>query len=179
MTIALASRSDPERFVFADDGRIPNSRLPVLLYRGVLGARSRDAAAFEELFAAHGWHGAWRNGIYPFHHFHTTTHEVLGVARGWAEVRLGGEAGADVRLEAGDVVVIPAGVGHKHERSSAGFLVVGAYPDGRDWDVRRGEPGDRAQALTNLAVVPLPTTDPVHGADGPLLAAWSAAKPTG
>jgi uncharacterized protein YjlB len=180
MTITLADQSDPACLVFADDGRIPNSRLPVLLYRGVLNARSRDmAAAFEELFAAHDWHGAWRDGIYPFHHFHSTTHEVLGVARGWVEVRLGGEAGASLRLEAGDVVVIPAGVGHKHERSSASFLVVGAYPEGRDWDVCRGEPGDRARALTNLAVVPLPTTDPVHGAAGPLRAAWSATRPAG
>lgn len=158
---------------FADDGRIPNSRLPLLVFRSALAPGSADpAAAFERLFARHGWLGAWRDGIFAFHHFHSTTHEVLGVARGWAEVRFGGEAGATQHLAAGDVVVIPAGVGHKHERSSDDFLVVGAYPDGRDWDVRRGEPGERPTVMANLAAVPLPGQDPVHGADGPLLDAW-------
>lgn len=163
---------EPERFFFADDGRIPNSPLPLLVYRGALPPGS-GAAAFERRFAAHGWLGAWRDGIFPFHHFHSTTHEVLGVARGWAEVAFGGEGGATLRIAAGDAVAIPAGVGHKHARSSPDFLVVGAYPDGRDWDVCRGEPGERERALANIAGVPLPATDPIHGREGPLPRLWA------
>jgi uncharacterized protein YjlB len=170
--------SEPEAHRFADDGRIPNSRLPLLVYRGALDARQRDlAAALERLFDRHGWRSAWRDGIYPFHHFHSTTHEVLGVARGRARVQVGGENGTVVELAAGDVVVVPAGVGHKHEASSADFQVVGAYPDGRDWDICRGEPGERAKVLANLACVPMPSADPVHGPGGPLLAHWGEAAP--
>ncbi len=169
----------PEAHRFADDGRIPNSPLPLLLYRGALGedgGGGDPAAAFERLFARHGWSGAWRDGIFPFHHFHSTSHEVLGVARGWAEVRLGGEGGAALRLAAGDAVVIPAGVGHKLEREGAGFLVVGAYPGGADWDVRRGDPAERGAVMANLARVPLPEQDPVRGGRGPLLEAWEPAS---
>jgi uncharacterized protein YjlB len=174
----MSAPSRPETYRFTDDGRIPNSGLPLLLYRGVLGGEV-DPASFEALFARHGWLGAWRNGIYPYHHFHSTSHEVLGVARGWADVRLGGENGRSLRLSAGDVVVIPAGVGHKHEASSSGFLVVGAYPDGRDWDVRRGDPGERDAVLANLAQVPMPAADPVHGHDGPLRAIWVSSGEAG
>jgi uncharacterized protein YjlB len=165
-----------EAYPFADDGRIPNSRLPLLAYRRALPAADRaDAAApaFERLFARHGWSGAWRDGVFPFRHFHSTTHEVLGVAGGWAELRFGGEAGRTLRLAAGDAVVIPAGVGHKLERSGAGFLVVGAYPGGRGWDVRRGEPGERDAVMANLARVPLPELDPIRGTDGPVPNAWA------
>lgn len=166
-----------ETHLFADDGRIPNSRLPLLVYRQALAAdKAEGAAAFERLFARHGWSGAWRDGIFPFHHFHSNAHEALGIARGWAEVRFGGEAGRTLRLAAGDAVAIPAGVGHKHERSSPDFLVVGAYPGGCDWDLRRGEPGERDAVMANLARVPLPALDPIHGKSGPLPVAWAGPR---
>ena len=178
MTAPQIHHAEPQFLWFADDGRIPNSPLPVLIYRGVLDDQVPDAErALERLFAANGWLGAWTDGIYPFHHFHSTTHEVLGVARGWASVALGGERGEVVRVVAGDVLVIPAGVGHKHESSGAGFLVVGAYPEGRAWDLCRGEPGERERVRANLARVPLPTTDPVHGHAGGLLTAWASTGP--
>src|SRR5918911_97755 len=122
----------PECHLFADDGRIPNNpRLPLLIYCGALEPDpSEPAATFETAFARNNWRGAWRNGIYDFHHYHSTSHEVLGIARGSVQVRLGGEAGLATRLEAGDVVVIPAGVGHKNEGSTPDLLAVGAYPDG-------------------------------------------------
>src|SRR5262245_18872215 len=88
--------------------------LPLVVYRGV--CKGLDAAAqFERLFAGNGWAGGWRNGIYAYHHFHSTAHEVLGIAAGTAKVRFGGEAGAVVEVRAGDVVVIPAGVSHCNE----------------------------------------------------------------
>ena len=82
----------PETYLFEDDGGIPNSRLALLVYRQALPA---DPAAMETRFAAHDWSGGWRNGIYPFHHFHSTAHEVLEIAHGSAEVMFGGpRAGA-------------------------------------------------------------------------------------
>jgi uncharacterized protein YjlB len=155
---------DPETFTFADDGRVPNSRLPLLVYRQVVPPSTTDAAAWlEALFARHGWGGGWRNGIYPFHHFHSTSHEVLGIARGRARVRFGGAAGRTLEVMAGDAVLIPAGVGHKNEGSSPDLLVVGAYPEGRAYDLRRGAPEEHAAARANVAKVPLPARDPVTG----------------
>jgi uncharacterized protein YjlB len=160
----------PETFLFEDDGRIPNSRLSLVVYRRVLPA---EAAAMEGRFAANGWSNSWRDGIYSYHHFHSIAHEVLGVASGEAMVAFGGPRGKALRLGAGDVVVIPAGVGHCNQGATGDFLVVGAYPGGADWDVRRGEPGEREEVLRNLARVTLPATDPVAGQDGPLLRLWS------
>ena len=162
-------------FVFEDDGSIPNSPMPLLLYRGALDLALADpAAAFEQRFARHRWTGGWRNGIYPFHHYHSTSHEVLGIARGRATVRFGGANGTSVEVEAGDAVVIPAGVGHKNEGASDDLLVVGAYPDGCDYDLCRGRPEERDHALRNIQRVPLPATDPLFGMQGPLVSHWRA-----
>jgi uncharacterized protein YjlB len=161
---------------FEDDGAIPNNRLPLLVYPGVVAVTGPDpAAAFETRFAAHGWRGAWRNGIYPFPHYHSTAHEVLGIARGEARVRFGGGKGTVLTVRAGDVVVIPAGVGHQNLGASADLLVVGAYPGGADWDLCRGRPEERPRVLDNIAQVALPAADPVHGEDGPLLEHWRSA----
>jgi uncharacterized protein YjlB len=121
--------SDPETYVFEDDGAIPNSPLPLLVYHDVPGAN--DAADCEALFAGNRWLGAWRDGIYSFHHFHSTAHEVLGIVRGSASVVLGGPSvGRQFEVRAGDVLVLPAGTGHINVGSSADLLVIGAYPDG-------------------------------------------------
>jgi uncharacterized protein YjlB len=163
----------PETHTFEDDGRIPNSRLPVLVYAGALDGDA-GAGAYEKLFAAHGWLGAWRDGIYPFHHFHSTAHEALGIASGNAEVMLGGPQGRSFQLAAGDVVVLPAGTGHCRLGSSPDLLVVGAYPNGMDWDLRRGDPAEHDEVVANIASVPLPDQDPVQGADGALVEVWGS-----
>jgi len=118
--------------------------------------------------------GAWRDGIFPFHHFHSTAHEVLGIARGTADVILGGPSGRHFALAAGDVVVLPAGTGHCNAGSSADLLVVGAYPNGMRWDLRRGDPAERDEVLANIARVPTPDQDPVRGRDGPLVERWAS-----
>lgn len=161
----------PETYTFDDDGGIPNSRLPVLVYSGVVDGDA-GAGVYEELFAGHGWLGAWRDGIYPFHHFHSTAHEVLGIAAGRAEVMLGGPGGQRFELRAGDVVVLPAGTGHRNLGSSPDLLVVGAYPNGMDWDLRRGDPAEHDEVLANIGRVPLPDQDPVRGEGGPLVEIW-------
>ena len=164
--------ADPERLVFADDGVFPNSRLPVLIYRGAL--RTPDAAAFERMFEANGWSSSWRNGLYSVHHYHSTAHEVLGLYGGRVNARLGGERGRSVTLVAGDVIVIPAGVAHKNDGASADFHVVGAYPLGTSPDMQYGKPGERPGTDRNIARVGLPAGDPVRGAGGAIALLWKA-----
>jgi uncharacterized protein YjlB len=159
---------------FEDDGAIPNNpKLPLLVYPGVVEVSGADpAAAFEKIFASYGWSGSWRDGIYPFPHYHSTAHEVLGIARGEAKVRFGGNKGIVLDVHAGDVVVIPAGVGHQNLGASADLLVVGAYPGGADFDLCRGRADERPRVLDNIGRVALPAADPVYGREGPLLAEW-------
>jgi uncharacterized protein YjlB len=167
----------PEEHRFADDGQIPNNpRLPFLVYAGALDISGADPAAeFETVFAANGWDRSWRNGIYPFPHYHSTAHEVLGICRGEARVRFGGAQGVVLTVGPGDVVVIPAGVGHQNLGASDDFLVVGAYPPGPSWDLCTGKPGERPRVLDSIAAVPLPPADPLFGADGPLTQCWRQA----
>lgn len=158
------------------DGTFPNSPLPLLLYREVISLPDGNGAAlFEELFEANGWSGCWRNGIYPYHHYHSTAHEVLGIYRGSAKVQLGGERGVIREVRAGDVLVIPAGLAHKNLGASDDFGVVGGYPEGQDWDMNYGKAGERPTADKKIAGVPLPRMDPVYGTRGPLVQKWSAA----
>ncbi len=163
-------------YLLGDDGRIPNNpTLPLLVYSAALHVTgSKTAAACERVFSENNWGSSWRNGIYAFHHYHSTAHEVLAIARGSARVHFGGENGPRIDVQAGDVVVIPAGVGHKNLGSSGDLLVVGAYPRGQRWDLCRGEASERPWALENIARVPLPLTDPVYGGRGPLVTHWLA-----
>lgn len=158
------------------DGEIPNNPACALLaYPGAVDLPDGDpASAFEALFEANGWTGGWRNGIFPFHHYHSNAHEVLGIFSGSADVLLGGENGVVLTVRPGDVVIVPAGVGHKKLRESGGLGVVGAYPAGQSPDLcRRAAAHDRS--ARNVAAVPLPARDPVFGAGGPLFEHWSAA----
>lgn len=165
-----------ETHFFADDGIVPNNTLPLVLYRGALGGEGDLASRCEAMFEANGWPGAWRNGIYGHHHYHSTAHEVLGIARGSARVRLGGESGATVELRAGDVAVIPAGVAHKRESASGDLLVIGSYPQGQRPDVCRADAASHGKSAGNVGRVALPPCDPVTGAAGPLLDCWRDGK---
>jgi uncharacterized protein YjlB len=157
-----------------DDGVIPNNdKLPLLVYQAALKLPDDDPGAIcEAIFAANRWGGFWRNGIYPYHHYHSTAHEVLGICRGKARVQFGGEKGVILSVNRGDVVVIPAGVAHKNLAASPDLLVVGAYPPGQRWDLCYGKAGERPQALQNIVGVALPPTDPVYGTQGPLIDHW-------
>ena len=168
------NRKDVITALLADDGTFPNNeKLPVLVYRHAFATgEDEPEGRIEEAFRKSGWGGTWRNGIYSYHHYHSTAHEVLGVARGTARVQLGGDDGATFDVAAGDVLVIPAGVAHKNLGSSMDFMVVGAYPAGQEYDMKYGHPGERPQADLNIEATPLPDADPVYGADGPLLQHW-------
>lgn len=154
-----------ERHLLADDGLVPNNpQVPLTVYRGAFKAGDAAAARrIQTLFATNGWSGGWVNGIYPFHHYHATAHEVLGLARGWAHVQFGGPKGPIVRVDAGDAVLIPAGVGHCRIEGSADLSVVGAYPGGCAYDTQRATPEARATSLPLIAKVRPPERDPVTG----------------
>ena len=156
------------------DGAIPNNeRCPLLIYPGAVALAGPDpAAVFEALFESNRWTGSWRNGIHPFHHYHSTAHEVLGIYSGEATVQFGGDNGVTVTARPGDVVVVPAGVGHKRLNSSGRLGVVGAYPAGQHPDMCVAKLTSARRHADVVAGVPLPERDPVCGADGPLFDHW-------
>lgn len=167
-----AQSREPEVLALRRNGWMPNNeRLPALLYRGAISIEGRDPAAnFEGTFTKNGWPSAWRNGVYSFHHYHSTAHEVLGFAAGSAKLMLGGENGTIVEVKAGDVALLPAGTGHCNLGSSRGFLVVGGYPRGQSWDLIRGPAP--AEVLERIKTIPFPKSDPVFGSDGPMVRLW-------
>jgi uncharacterized protein YjlB len=169
----MAKLPQPETLYFEDDGSIPNSNYPLLLYRQAFPEKgSKGADWLESTFAKNYWTNSWRWGIYPFHHYHSNTHEVLGVFSGSSVLQLGGEKGEKITVRAGDIIVIPAGVGHKCISHTDDFTVVGAYPDGLKPDMNKGEEGERPQVDKNIATVPLPATDPLLGKEDGLTTIW-------
>jgi len=167
----------PEQFRFKDDGVFPNSDLPLLVYRQALTPKTGDCASMlEQRFAENDWSNSWRDGVYSFPHYHSTSHELLGVYSGTATLRVGGEHGRNLDVHSGDVVVIPAGVAHEKLEASPDFAVVGAYPDGREWDLLRGLPGERPKADQRIAALTIPDNDPIYGAEGPLRQIWKRNK---
>ena len=172
---ALVRARKAHAHVFRDDGLTPNHPCwPLIHYRGVvkLDKAFDPAAIFEVLFDRHGWRDGWRDGIYDFLHYHSRTHEVLGIARGIAAVRFGGARGRTIALKAGDVIVQPAGTGHQRIAASPDLLVVGAYSAGSPYDELHATKGDHDRALAAIARVRPPRTDPVHGRNGPLKQVW-------
>lgn len=170
---------EPRTLLLEPGPEVPNNpRLAVLHYPGVLAGLDADLApVFEALFDANGWPPAWRDGILPFHHFHSTAHEVLGIYSGTVTVRLGGKDGVDVVLEPGDVVVLPAGVGHRKLGCRGMLGVVGAYPAGQEPDMCRPDPSRLAAHARTVAAVAMPAADPVWGHGGPLQTFWQAGAP--
>ncbi|MCE5977603.1 cupin [Pseudomonas sp. JR33AA] len=173
MTLLNTAVASVQALYFEDDGATPNSRFPVLFYRLTLDASGHTASAFEALFAAHQWTPLWRDGIFDYHHFHPNAHEALGIACGWARLMLGGECGQSVSVKRGDVLVLPAGTGHRCIECSDDFLVVGAYPQGQeDYAIQRPDSATHARAMARIAKVPLPEQDPVSGIRGALMTYW-------
>ncbi len=173
--MAATKPIEPLAFMFADDGAIPNNpRLPLLYYRGVidLSGTPNPEEVIEKTFKQHGWGQMWRNGIFPYVHYHSMIHEGMGIARGRAKVRFGGDKGQEFDIGQGDVVLLPAGTGHQCLWASPDLLVIGAYPAEGRYDLCRGSKAEHAKALLSIPDVPLPKSDPVYGKSGPLLQLW-------
>ena len=174
--MSVVSDVKPLTLVFADDGLVPNNPLPFLVYKGAIDvANDHPEKTIEGLFGANGWGEMWRNGIYDYLHYHSTVHEALGIARGHARVRFGGDRGKEIEVKAGDVAILPAGTGHHCLAASRDFSVVGAYPPGAKMQITRPTPDNHAKALKTIPQVKLPKSDPVLGADGPLVRLWNRA----
>ena len=166
--------NQPQAVRFKPNAEIPNNpALPVLIYRQILDRQTADKdKLFKSHFEKNGWRGNWTGFVFDYHHFHTTSHEALAVARGHITVLLGGEGGKEFKLETGDLIVLPAGTGHKMTSSSENLIIVGAYPEGQeDYDICRSlfKCPDAEEKIMNLA---LPVSDPFYGATGPLLKEW-------
>jgi uncharacterized protein YjlB len=168
-------KTEPLTFHFADDGSIPNNpNLPFVVYRNAidLAGTADPEEAVERVIAGNGWRDLWRNGIYEYVHYHSQIHEALGIARGRAKVRFGGNHGEELDIGAGDVAILPAGTGHQCLWHSHDLVVIGAYPKGGRFDLCRGSKAEHDKALVAIPQVPAPDSDPVYGKDGPLLKLW-------
>jgi uncharacterized protein YjlB len=175
MMMSVVSQAlEPLTFIFEDDGSVPNSPMPFLVYKRAISVDSdHPEKTIEGLFGANGWGDMWRNGVYDYLHYHATVHEVLGVARGHARVRFGGNSGKEIEIAAGDVAILPAGTGHQCLSASRDFSVVGAYPPGPRMHVTLPTSENYRNALETIPKVKLPRTDPVRGAEGPLVRLWN------
>ncbi len=168
-------QTDVQTHQLSGHGNIPNNKyVPLLVYRKAIQFdEAKDpGSTVESIFHENDWTNSWHDGIYKFHHYHSNTHEVLGIYRGIVKVQLGGPEGITTELGKGDVVVIPAGVAHKNLGSSGDFACVGAYPGGQSYDMNYGKDGERPGTDHNIGNVPLPQKDPVYGKSGPLFDHW-------
>ncbi|EEA02756.1 conserved hypothetical protein [Burkholderia sp. H160] len=161
-----------EAFKLAPRDWVPNNRkLAVAIYRSALPETSRNLVAeFEALFEHNQWPSQWRNGIFDYHHFHSTAHEVLGFAHGSAEVIVGGPGGRVVALRPGDALLLPAGTGHCLQAFQGNLCVIGGYPSGQQWDIRRD--ALTPDELASMDALPFPPSDPVLGERGPVVEQW-------
>ena len=169
-------KTDDARIVtrlIEENGSFPNNgKLPLLVVRDVFPETSVRPEQFETLLKSNRWSPGWRNGLYKYHHYHSTSHEFLGIYSGWVTACFGGPGGLLLTAKAGDAFIIPAGVAHSNRDQSADFSVVGGYPDGQNWDMQYGASGERPHTDDNIAGVPLPASDPLFGNDGMLLKIW-------
>ncbi len=165
-------KKEVSSYIFLDDGTIPNNLLPVIIYRNVYNT-DNNAQWLERCFQMNNWTNNWRDIVLPYDHFHSTTHEVLGVSKGSVSLKIGGQKNGKIfEVSAGDVLILPAGVGHFAVSEHKNYEIVGGYPDGKSWDMMTGTAEERKAAFRNMALLTIPTTDPVFGANGGLIDLW-------
>ncbi|MEJ5113604.1 cupin domain-containing protein [Erwinia billingiae] len=172
-TFSAGASSNPQYMTFQPASGVPNNPLPLIIYPQVAPDEEEDIARFfEDLFARHQWLPRWRYPVFPYTHYHPNTHELLGIAAGWAQILFGGETGRAVTVYAGDAVLIPAGVGHQQLAASDDFFAVGAYPRGMQPDTRRDELNLLNQSIVEIKRVPMPQHDPITGGEGAVTEIW-------
>ncbi|HEY0055141.1 MAG TPA: cupin domain-containing protein [Pedobacter sp.] len=172
--IAEAIHGHVSKHVLEDDGLFPNNQIyPLLVYKGAVHLLPGDEPeSILNLFESNNWTNGWKDGICDYDHYHSLTHEALAVFSGTADVHLGGPSGVTLQLTRGDLIIIPAGVAHRSMNASTDFLCVGAYPEGKHYDMRYGKQEEWNEAIENIKNVAIPQTDPVYGSNGGLLEFW-------
>ena len=157
-------------------GRIPNTSIqnkPLMIYHQAFNPNKTSPSAIESHFQSIGVvEPQWRYTMYSTSHFHSTSHEVLGIAAGEAKLCFGHEDNpkkVEEVLRKGDVIVMPAGVSHRLlEDLSDGFSMVGCYPKGCNWDMCYGKKGEEGK-IDGIKRVEWFKRDPVYGDEGPVL----------
>jgi uncharacterized protein YjlB len=161
-----------QSFHLAETPEFPNNFLPLLYYRSTWNLPEKGAAdEIEDHLKFNYWGNCWRDGVYDYHHYHSTAHELLAVYEGSALLLFGGDDGVKITASVGDVILIPAGVAHKCLEDHS-FRCVGAYPEGQNFDMNYGKPSERPRADENIRKVKVPQADPVYGTRWPLLHYW-------
>lgn len=156
-----------------DNPHFPNSNLPVLIYRGAVDIKDGDYFPFVTIFKENKWGSEiWMHDVYNVHHYHSNTHEVLGIYSGCAKLQFGGPEGIVTEVHKGDIVLIPAGTAHKNLGATHDFSAVGAYPDGFHYNMNYGEDNERPYTDDEVSRVELPLTDPVYGKGGDMFKYW-------
>lgn len=154
--------------------RIPNTSIqsrPLIIYHGAFDATPADLT--RHLQAVGEVEPQWTYTMYSQTHFHSTTHEVLGVVAGCARLCFGGEDNPErfePDVQRGDLIIVPAGVGHRllQDKGQVPFEMVGSYPLGKQWDMCYGRPGEEAK-VQQISQIPWFDRDPFYGDDGPAL----------
>lgn len=157
---------------------VPNSKFPVIIYQGAF-PQDVTAKSIEDQFSKNKWTPQWRYGMYHQSHYHSTTHEALGVFKGSARLRFGvsdkepseGPNSVETDVGTGDIIVVPSGVAHRCVEEHDGFEMVGAYPEGaKQWDMNYG--GEDKGVDDSI-----PELDPYLGSDEQgLTSLWLAKK---
>lgn len=164
----------PALFYLRDTGVFPNSPLPAVLYRAALDLPPLFKGLYiKQLFAKNHWTNSWDSGVFTYDHYHSTSHEVLGFFKGNTFLQLGGDKGQRLTVTTGDVLIIPAGVAHKNLGREHQVGCIGAYPDGRPFDINTGKPGERPAADHRIAQLPIPEYDPIYGISEGLPMVWT------
>jgi uncharacterized protein YjlB len=162
-----------KEYYIDDDGTFPNSHLPVIFYKAVLKLPLFFPALYiKKLFRKNNWKNSWKSGIFEYQHYHSVTHEVMGVYKGKTTLLIGGEKGHKITIEKGDVLIIPAGVAHKNLKKENAVKCVGAYPNGKKYDMNYGREGERPKTDENIKEVKMPGKDPVFGKDEGIVNIW-------
>ncbi|KAI1452455.1 hypothetical protein F4805DRAFT_28635 [Annulohypoxylon moriforme] len=183
---------EPETFWVNPTPYVPNSRLPVVVYRGAMKDTSPENIV--NVIEPNGWRkgGQWKT--FKKVHFHSNVHECYGIIRGRSTYRLGksdldadtdengNPVGVKFFAQAGDVFVLPAGIGHCSIDSEGDYEYVGLYcgdelPHGTPFDIHwcKDTPEKTKELAQASARVPLPALDPLYGGEGPLPTIWKLA----
>jgi len=79
--------SQVDTLLLGSNGWVPNNPgLPVLIYHDVVAANAPET--IEATLRENSWRPDWRDGVYPYHHYHSTAHEALACTNGSATLML-------------------------------------------------------------------------------------------